>query len=87
MGGSLNQYEDNLTTYLEWTKSLYKSVVSVKKQAESGNIFVESVAVEIKKIEKDIFSKEYNPQTVIYVVVNPGTRIVHIISNQWVKFW
>ena len=57
IGGSLNQYEDNLTPYLEWTKNLYKSVVSVRKQAESGHIFVDSVAVEIKKVEKAIFSK------------------------------
>jgi hypothetical protein len=66
---------------------LYKNVVSVRKQAESGNIFVDSIAVEITKIEKDIFKKDYNPQNVLYVAISPSTRIVHIISNQWVKFW
>lgn len=45
LGGSLNQYEDNISPYLEWTKKIYKSVVSVRKQGESGNIFIDSTAI------------------------------------------
>lgn len=41
--------------YLEWTKAIYKSLVSVRKQAESGNIYIDSIAVEIQKVEKDGF--------------------------------
>lgn len=36
---------------------MYKSVVSVRKQAESGNIFIDSIALEVKKIHKGIFEK------------------------------
>jgi hypothetical protein len=85
IGGSLNQYDDTLTPYLEHTKKLYKSVVSVKKQSE--HIFIDSIGVEIKKIEKGVFAKEANPQTVLYVVISPSTRVVNVISNHWVKFW
>ncbi len=34
LGGSLNQYEDKLTPYLDFTKKIYKSLVSVRKKAE-----------------------------------------------------
>lgn len=66
---------------------MYKNLVSVRKQAESGNIFIDSIVVEVKKVEKGVFAKEYNPQTVLYVAISPSTRTVSIVSNQWVKFW
>lgn len=87
IGGSLNQYEDLLSPYLEWTKKFYKSVLAVKKQAESGHILIDSVAVKITKIEKDGYELGYNPQSVIYVIVCPSIRTAHVISNEWVKFW
>lgn len=87
LGGSLNQYEDTMKPYLEWTKTLYKSLVSVRKQAESGKIYIDSTAIEIKKVEKDGFEKDYNPQNFLYVVVCPSIRTVNILSNSWVRFW
>lgn len=36
IGGSFNQYEDMINPYLEWTKKIYKSLVSVRKRAETG---------------------------------------------------
>lgn len=32
VGGSFNQYEDLLQPYLDWTKKIYKSLVSVRKR-------------------------------------------------------
>jgi len=32
VGGSFNQYEDMIGPYLDWTKKLYKSLVSVRKR-------------------------------------------------------
>jgi hypothetical protein len=29
----------------------------------------------------------YNPQDVTYVIINPSIRTVHVISNNWIKFW
>ena len=55
IGGSLNQYEDTLKPYLEWTKTIYKSLVSVRKQPESGHIYIDATAIEVKRIEKDGF--------------------------------
>lgn len=47
IGGSLNQYEDKLTPYIEWTKKIYKSLVSVRKKPESSEIFIESLVFKI----------------------------------------
>ena len=40
VGGSFNQYEDTIQPYLDATKQLYKSLVSVRKRAETGEIFI-----------------------------------------------
>jgi len=33
------------------------------------------------------YKKGYHPQNVLYVVVNPSIRTVHIIGNDWKKYW
>jgi hypothetical protein len=86
LGGSMNQYEDLLSPYLDWTKKLYKSLVTVRKDSQTNDIFIESFFYRIKKIEKT-FEPSYNPQEVLYVLVNPNSRVVHILHNRWVKFW
>ena len=86
VGGSMNQYEDLITPYLEATKKLYKSLVTVRKDAQTGDIFVESNAFHIRSIDK-VYERGYNPQEIVYVVVNPTSRTAHVITNKWVKFW
>ena len=44
------QYEDLATDYLDITKNLYKDLVSVGKDPDSGEIKVQSYAFEIKGI-------------------------------------
>jgi hypothetical protein len=36
VGGSFNQYEDVIQPYLDWTKKIYKSLVSVRKRPETN---------------------------------------------------
>jgi cilia- and flagella-associated protein 300 len=88
VGGSFNQYEDKIEPYLEWTKKMYKSLVSVRKRLETNEIFVESVFFEVRSLDKGkSFKKGYHPQNVLYVVVNPSIRTVHVLSNEWKKYW
>ena len=51
IGGSLNQYEDKLSPYLDWTKKVYKALVSVRKKVETSEIFVESLAFRVKSFD------------------------------------
>lgn len=57
----MNQYEDLITPYLDWTKQLYKSLVNVRKNAQTNDIFVETNVYQINKID-GFYSKGYNPQ-------------------------
>ena len=86
VGGSLCQYEDTLTPYLDMTKKIYKGVVAVRKQPESGSMVIESRVYRVKAIDKT-YKEDYNPQNFVYVVINPSIRIAHVISNKWQKFW
>ncbi|CAD8149240.1 unnamed protein product [Paramecium pentaurelia] len=85
LGGQLCQYEDDIQAYLDWTKYLYKNTVNARKYADKDEIYIDSYAYEIKKLENSYNSD--HPQNVMYVVVNPSLRIVNIIENQWLKVW
>ncbi len=88
IGGSLNQYEDKLSPYLDWTKKVYKALVSVRKKVETSEIFVESLAFRVKSFDSGkVKLSDYNPQNFTYVVINPSIRTAHVISNEWAKFW
>lgn len=86
VGGSMNQYEDMIEPYFTWTKNLYKSLVTVRKDSSTGGIFLETTFLQVKKIDK-VFEPSWNPQEILFVIVNPNSRVVHVIHNRWVKFW
>ena len=88
IGGSFNQYEDMIEPYLEWTKKIYKSLVSVRKKSETNELFVESLFFEIKSMDAGkSYKKGYHPQSLLYIVINPSIRSVHVIANEWKKIW
>jgi cilia- and flagella-associated protein 300 len=88
IGGSFNQYEDMIGPYLEWTKKIYKALVSVRKRSETNEIFIESLFLEVRSMDKGkTFQKGSHPQNMLLVVVNPGIRTVHVVANEWRKFW
>lgn len=33
------------------------------------------------------FKKGSHPQQVLYVVVSPSLRTVHVLANDWKKYW
>lgn len=51
VGGSMNQYEDLIAPYLDCTRTLYKSLVNVRKNAQTNDIFVETNVYQINKID------------------------------------
>lgn len=74
--------------YLDWTKKFYKSLVSVKKRPETGDIFIESIFLNVKSLDNGkTYNKGYHPQNVLYVIVNPSLRTVHVVGNAWKKHW
>jgi hypothetical protein len=57
IGGGLNQYEDEVGPYRECLKELYKDVVSIRKDASTGHVFLDSFAYKINKIQVKYFAK------------------------------
>ncbi|KAM3128571.1 hypothetical protein pb186bvf_019339 [Paramecium bursaria] len=85
LGGQLCQYEDGIQPYLDQTKYLYKSIVNARKNPDTEQIYIDSYAFQIKKLDK--FNINTHPQNVLYVVVNPAQKVVHLVGNQWIKVW
>ena len=51
LGGSMCQYEDNVNVYLNTTKAIYKDIISVGKDQDSGQINILSRVYKINAIE------------------------------------
>ena len=72
------------------TKHLYKELVAVGKDADSGEIKVQSYAFEIKGYSKgsvQFWPKEDHPQNWLYLTIDPFFRHVNIWYHAWKDFW
>ncbi|EAR99613.2 hypothetical protein TTHERM_00586530 (macronuclear) [Tetrahymena thermophila SB210] len=86
LGGQMCQWEEKLSIYLDATKHLYKNLVTARKDSATDNIYIDSFVYEIQALDKS-YKKGNNPQDVLYVVVNPSIRMLHVVQNAWVKVW
>lgn len=93
LGGSANQYEDNIQDYLKVVKLLYKDLVSVARDPDTGNIRVYSHVYKIHQIagyENQLFTGKSNndhPQNFLYVLVDPINWHVNFYYHKWVDHW
>lgn len=85
LGGQVCQYEDDIQPYLDVTKSVYKELVSVQKDAETQQIQVISPVFKIEALNEN--GKKFYPsrtayeQDFVYMIVDPIKRHVIILSN------
>ena len=49
----MNQFDDDVTEYLSLTKDLYKDLVSVAKDTDTGEIKTQSLVFKINSIVRD----------------------------------
>lgn len=86
LGGSLNQYEDYLGPYRDSTRELYKMLVSVRKDASNDQMFIDTFAYELKAVDgKPVFEDDH-PQNLLLVTVQPFTKTVNVLKNNWEYF-
>eukprot|EP00350_Pseudokeronopsis_sp_OXSARD2_P013345 CAMPEP_0170546238 /NCGR_PEP_ID=MMETSP0211-20121228/4615_1 /TAXON_ID=311385 /ORGANISM="Pseudokeronopsis sp., Strain OXSARD2" /LENGTH=112 /DNA_ID=CAMNT_0010850605 /DNA_START=389 /DNA_END=723 /DNA_ORIENTATION=- len=73
LGGSMCQYEDNVEEYLNVTKRLYKDLVTVGKDQDTGDIKVHSYVFKINEIDglEGLFPTKHHPQNYFFVIVDP----------------
>ena len=85
LGGQVCQYEDEIQPYLDVTKSVYKELVSVQRDAESQKIQVVSPVFQIEALNEN--GKKFYPsrtayeQDFAYMIIDPIKRHVIVLSN------
>jgi len=86
VGGSLNQYEDYLGPYRDAVRELYKALVSVRKDANTSQMFIDTFAYRITKVDgKDIFAEEH-PQNMVIVCVQNFSKTAVVLRFKWEYF-
>ncbi|XP_033119538.1 cilia- and flagella-associated protein 300-like [Anneissia japonica] len=87
LGGPVCQYEDNVTPYLDTTKTLYKDLISVHKDKDTKQLRVSSVVYRLKAWDKDstlMFPCDTeHQQNVAYMIIDPLKRHITILHHRW----
>lgn len=87
LGGGVCQYEDNVQEYIDSAKNMYKDLVTVTKDAESGELKIGSYVFEVSAAGDEQFWGDDHPQHFFYVMVDPFHWHVTIWFNKFVNFW
>eukprot|EP00899_Mesostigma_viride_P006948 jgi/Mesvir1/16254/Mv08502-RA.1 len=89
LGGSMNQFEDDAEPYLATAKRIYKDLLSVQKNQESGKLEVASTVYRISAVEADgwkLFPAE-SRQNFCYLVVDSLKRHVAVWYFAYIPYW
>jgi len=78
LGGAMCQWEDNVEPYLEASKQLYKDLVKARKNADSGQIEITTLAYQVNGVQAptDLFPTPYAPNNWCLVLIDPVPRHV-----------
>ncbi|KAF8763148.1 Cilia- and flagella-associated protein 300 like protein [Argiope bruennichi] len=86
LGGSLNQYEDNINPYILMAKTLYKDLLCVRKTGspKKTTIMSQVFKVEIFNDGMSIYpSQKHHKQNFSYVILNSILKEVTILQHTW----
>lgn len=88
LGGSMCQWEDQLEPYTQATKLMYKDMVKARKNADSGQIEITTLAYQIHKVEgcSDLFPSPYAPNNFCLMLVDPVQRHVTYYYHGFIGF-
>lgn len=89
LGGAMCQYDDNILEYLDITKRLYKDLITVAKDQDTGEIKVHSYVFQVKHIEgsSGLFPAAGHPQNFFYVIIDPLHWHCTLFYHKWTNFW
>ncbi|CAH2225405.1 Hypothetical predicted protein [Pelobates cultripes] len=86
LGGALCQYEDAIDPYLETTKSIYKDLLSVRKDPDSQEINIISSVFKVVAYDDQgrcYPSSKPHEQTFAYLIVDPMKRHVNVLYHSF----
>ncbi|KAJ3391260.1 hypothetical protein HDU92_009120 [Lobulomyces angularis] len=88
LGGKICQYEDNISSYLEATKLVYKDLISVRKNAKTGDLEVSSHVFKIygfNQVSKSPLFPMDHPQNFCYLSIKgvdgKGAKVVDVFYH------
>lgn len=88
IGGGMCQFEDAIAPYLDATKKIYKDMLAVRKNDETGKIEIVSQVFDIRAVKcqektaPSLFLTK-SPYSFCYVVLNPVKRQVVLWYMPW----
>lgn len=87
IGGSVCQYEDFISPYIDVTKSLYKDLICVQKFQDSDKLNIVTKVYKVTGKDKTGYqaypSSDDHPQTFAYLLVDPLKRHVSLLYHNW----
>eukprot|EP00898_Chlorokybus_atmophyticus_P003990 jgi/Chlat1/4592/Chrsp290S04343 len=89
LGGAMCQFEDDIQPYLDTTRQVYKELVSVQKNATSGQVEVVSQAYAVTAVDLPNWSlfPRKSPQNFCYFAVDPIKRQLAVWYHAYVPYW
>ena len=90
-GGSLCQWDDSWSDYLEAARATYKDLLSVRKNPHSGQVEVVSYVYRIHGIRTEDGSNPLFPSGAVhnacFAIVDPLRRHVTVLYLPFIPFW
>lgn len=87
----MNQFDDDVTEYLSLTKNLYKDLIAVAKDQETGEVKTQSFVFRVSSISQSSGAKmaffEKHPQDCLYVLVDPLHWHATVFAYRWKSAW
>jgi len=89
LGGSMCQWEDQMDNYLEATKLFYKDLVRVRKNPDTSQIEIATLAYMVHDVQGagDLFVNPHAPNNLCLVLIDPVPRHVTYYYHGIVNFF
>mmetsp|Transcript_5539 Transcript_5539/g.14396 ORF Transcript_5539/g.14396 Transcript_5539/m.14396 type:complete len:267 (-) Transcript_5539:364-1164(-) len=90
LGGSMNQYEDEIDPYLDVTKRIYKEMLSVQKDATTGKVAVASPVFAVTSLDTEdgwsLFPVA-SQNSFAFVTMDPARRTCKLWYHAFLPYW
>jgi len=85
LGGGMMQWEDYIEPYLEATRGIYKDMLSVRKNTDTGKVQVSSLVYKVNSVEANtgLFAMPESPNNLCVLCVDPVPRHVLCYYFSW----
>lgn len=88
LGGGLSQHDPLISEYLECVKLMYKDLICVAKDSDSGEISPQSLVFKISAATGQFNLKAVDhPQNFFYVLIDPTNWHATLMHNVWTPVW